>query len=114
MRTAHLDGWSFAALAREQGVSRGAVRTAVVDLMPEHTAADHETTPPPEPPATLDLSGKAAGFLRAAEPDDAERAALGIRRPSACPCPWRAHPLRAHQGAAAKALRALRVRDEGG
>ncbi|MGG7569024.1 helix-turn-helix domain-containing protein [Streptomyces sirii] len=58
MRTAYLDGRSIAALAREHGVSRGAVRTAVADLMPEHTAADHEDTPALGLPVTLDMPGK--------------------------------------------------------
>ncbi|MFF8314551.1 serine integrase family protein [Streptomyces lydicus] len=42
VRTAYLEGRSIAALARDHGVSRGAIRTAVADLMPEHTAADGE------------------------------------------------------------------------
>ncbi|MGW8396241.1 recombinase family protein [Streptomyces lydicus] len=42
VRTAYLEGRSIAALARDHGVSRGAIRTVVADLMPEHTAADGE------------------------------------------------------------------------
>ncbi|MFF8374308.1 hypothetical protein ACF05W_36690 [Streptomyces lydicus] len=42
VRTAYLEGRSIAALARDHGVSHGAIRTAVADLMPEHTAADGE------------------------------------------------------------------------
>jgi transposase-like protein len=76
VRTAYLDGRTIAALAREHGVSRGAIRTAVADLMPEHTVAGHEDTPVPEVPVTLDMPGKVADFLRTAELDDAERAAL--------------------------------------
>jgi DNA invertase Pin-like site-specific DNA recombinase len=76
VRTAYLDGRSIAALAREHGVSRGAIRTAVADLMPEHTAASNEDTPAPELPVTLDMPGKVADFLRTAELDDAERVAL--------------------------------------
>ncbi|MFE5819949.1 resolvase [Streptomyces sp. NPDC056479] len=57
------------------GVSRGAIRTAVADLMPEHTAG-HEDAPAPELPVTLDMPGKVAEFLRAAELKPAERAAL--------------------------------------
>ncbi|MCX5182989.1 resolvase [Streptomyces sp. NBC_00268] len=75
MRTAYLEGRSIAALARGHGVSRGAIRTAVTDLLPEHTAAD-PGAPAPEPPVTLDMLGKVADFLRAAELDDVERAAL--------------------------------------
>ncbi|MEV0226253.1 hypothetical protein [Streptomyces sp. NPDC050704] len=75
VRAAYLVGQTIAALAREHGVSRGAVRTAVTDLMPEHAAADEGTTAP-ELPVSLDMPGKLAGFLRATELDDAERAAL--------------------------------------
>ncbi|MFI9723798.1 recombinase family protein [Streptomyces sp. NPDC052396] len=74
VRTAYLEGQSIAALAREHNVSRGAVRTAVADLLAEH-AAD-EVAPAPELLVTLDMPGKVADFLRAAELDDAERAAL--------------------------------------
>ncbi|MBL1093448.1 resolvase [Streptomyces sp. 9-7] len=76
MRTGYLDGRSIAALAREHGVSRGAIRTAVTDLMPEHTAAAHDDTPAPELPVALDMPGKVADFLRAADLEPAERAAL--------------------------------------
>jgi transposase-like protein len=77
VRTAYLGGRSIASLAREHGVSRGAVRTAVADLMPDHTAAaGHEDTPAPELPVTLDMPGKVADFLRTAELTNAERAAL--------------------------------------
>lgn len=40
VRTACLAGRSIAALAREHGVSRGAIRTVIADPMPEHTEAD--------------------------------------------------------------------------
>ncbi|WP_338899902.1 recombinase family protein [Streptomyces sp. TG1A-60] len=76
VRTAYLEGRSIAALAREHGVSRGAIRTVVADLMPEHTAAGHEDAPAPELAVTLDMPGKVADFLRAADLDPAERAAL--------------------------------------
>ncbi|TKA02940.1 recombinase family protein [Actinacidiphila oryziradicis] len=76
VRNAYLDGRSIAALAREHGVSRGAIRTAVADLMPEHTEADHENASAMELPVTLDMPGKVADFLRAAELEPAERAAL--------------------------------------
>lgn len=45
MRTAYLEGRSIAARARDYGVSRGAIRTAVAGLMPDHTAIDQENTP---------------------------------------------------------------------
>lgn len=70
-----LEGRSIAALARDHGVSRGAIRTAVADLMPEHTATE-EDVPAPEPPVTLDMPSKAADFFRAAALEPAERAAL--------------------------------------
>ncbi|WP_284050332.1 recombinase family protein [Streptomyces sp. MCA2] len=46
VRAAYLDGQSIASLAREHDVSRGAIRTAVADLMPEHTAV-HQDVPAP-------------------------------------------------------------------
>ncbi|MFI6494904.1 recombinase family protein [Streptomyces sp. NPDC050564] len=75
VRAAYLEGRSIAALARDHGVSRGAIRTAVADLMPDHAAIE-EDVPAPELPITLDMPGKVADFLRAAELDDVERAAL--------------------------------------
>lgn len=57
--------------AREHGISRGAVRTAVVDLMPDRSAAGHQATSAmgsrhPRSP------GKFAELLRVTELDDAE------------------------------------------
>ncbi|MGY0067135.1 recombinase family protein [Streptomyces sp. QTS137] len=75
VRTAYLEGRSIAALARDHTVSRGAIRTAVADLMPDHTAIE-EDIPAPELPVTLDMPGKVADFLRSAELEPAERAAL--------------------------------------
>lgn len=75
VRTAYLEGRSIAALARDHNVSRGAIRTAVADLLPEHTAADQDVRAP-ELPVTLDMPGKVADFLRAAELEPAERAVL--------------------------------------
>jgi transposase-like protein len=75
VRAAYLEGQSIAALARDHHVSRGAIRTAVADLLPEHTAS-HEDTPAPELPVTLDMPGKVADFLRTAELEPAERDAL--------------------------------------
>ncbi|MGW2936125.1 recombinase family protein [Streptomyces sp. NPDC001156] len=46
VRTAYLEGRSIAALAREHGVSRGAIRTAVADLMPDHTAIEEDAPRP--------------------------------------------------------------------
>ncbi|MFF8618622.1 hypothetical protein [Streptomyces sp. NPDC015350] len=40
VRASYREGRSIAALAREHSVSRGAIRTAVTDLLPECTAAD--------------------------------------------------------------------------
>ncbi|KJY41965.1 hypothetical protein VR41_10010 [Streptomyces sp. NRRL B-1568] len=74
VRTAYLEGRSIAALARDHGVSRGAIRTAVADLLPDHTATEEAAAP--ELPVTLDMPGKVADFLRTAELEPAERAAL--------------------------------------
>jgi len=49
---------------------------AVADLLPEHTDASHEDAPAPELPVVLDVPGKVADFLRAAELEPAERTAL--------------------------------------
>ncbi|MFF4757989.1 resolvase [Streptomyces sp. NPDC001292] len=76
VRTAYLEGRSIAALAREHRVSRGAIRTAVADLMPDHTTIEQEDVPAPELPVTLDMPGKVADFLRTTELEPAERAAL--------------------------------------
>ncbi|MGW1271740.1 resolvase [Streptomyces sp. NPDC002491] len=43
MHAGHLGGQSIAGLARDHHVSRGATRTAVADLVPEHTD-DHQDT----------------------------------------------------------------------
>ncbi|MCX4462381.1 recombinase family protein [Streptomyces sp. NBC_01728] len=75
VRTAYLEGHSIAALARDHGVSRGAIRTAVADLLPDRTASE-EDAPAPEPPVTLDMPGKIADYLRTTELEPAERAAL--------------------------------------
>jgi DNA invertase Pin-like site-specific DNA recombinase len=63
VRTAYLESRSIAALARDHHVSRGAIRTAVAGLLPDHTAIE-EDSQAPELPVTLDMSGKAADFLR--------------------------------------------------
>ncbi|MER8161888.1 recombinase family protein [Streptomyces sp. NPDC094472] len=75
VRTAYLEGRSIAALARDHDVSRGAIRTAVADLLPEYTAAD-PGTPAPELPVVLDMPGKVADFLRSAHLEPVERAVL--------------------------------------
>ncbi|MEU5688285.1 hypothetical protein [Streptomyces venezuelae] len=76
VRIAYLEGRSIATLAREHDVSRGAIRTAVADLLPEYTTDSQENVPASELPVTLDMPGKVADFLRAAELEPAERAAL--------------------------------------
>ncbi|MEU0114059.1 recombinase family protein [Streptomyces bobili] len=75
VRTAYLEGRSIAALARDHDVSRGAIRTAVADLLPEYTAAAPDA-PTPELPVALDMPGKVADFLRRAGLSPDERAAL--------------------------------------
>ncbi|MET7980811.1 hypothetical protein ABZW44_49320, partial [Streptomyces mirabilis] len=76
MRTAYLEGRSIAALAREHGAIRTAIADLMLDLMPDHTAIEQEDVPAPELPVTLDMPGKVADFLRAAELEPVERAAL--------------------------------------
>ncbi|MFI1482834.1 recombinase family protein [Streptomyces sp. NPDC020747] len=75
VRTAYLENRSIAALAHDHGVSRGAIRTAVADLLPDHTAVEKDA-PAPELPVTLDMPGEVADFLHAADLEPAERAAL--------------------------------------
>ncbi|MFH0179158.1 hypothetical protein [Streptomyces cacaoi] len=75
VHTAYLEGHSIAALDRDHDVSRGAIRTAVADLLPEYTAVD-PGAPAPELAVALDMPGKVADFLRAAELEPAERATL--------------------------------------
>lgn len=62
-----LKGRSIAALAREHGVSRGAIRTAIADLMPDHAPIE-EDVPAPELPVTLDMPGSAAAVRAAPWP----------------------------------------------
>ncbi|MDX3073981.1 hypothetical protein [Streptomyces sp. MI02-7b] len=75
VRVAYLEGRSIAALDRDYGVSRGAIRTAVADLVTDRTAIEGDA-PAPELPVTLGMPGKVADFLRTAELEPAERAAL--------------------------------------
>ncbi|MFC8264065.1 recombinase family protein, partial [Streptomyces sp. NPDC057291] len=75
VRAGYLGGQSIAGLARDHRVSRGAIRTAVADLMPEHTVVDQDA-PAPELPVVLDMPGKVADFLRTTELRTAEHAAL--------------------------------------
>ncbi|MFJ7497368.1 hypothetical protein ACIQZB_40870 [Streptomyces sp. NPDC097727] len=88
VRTAYLDGRSIAAPARDHEVSRGTIRTAVADLMPDHTVIEREDVPAPEPPVILDMPGKVADFLRAADLEPAKCAALDqgvtVRRGEGC------------------------------
>ncbi|MFE9391349.1 hypothetical protein [Streptomyces sp. NPDC006784] len=78
VRTAYLEGQSIAALARDHVVSRGAIRTAVADLLPDHAVVEDDS-PAPGLPVTLDLPGKVADFLRACELAPAEQEALDQR-----------------------------------
>ncbi|WP_431954646.1 hypothetical protein [Actinacidiphila sp. bgisy167] len=63
VRTAYLEGRSIAALAREHDVSRGDIRTAVADLLPEYTAVDQDA-PAPELPVLLDQHGTPSRHMR--------------------------------------------------
>ncbi|MEW1912948.1 hypothetical protein AB0442_31715 [Kitasatospora sp. NPDC085895] len=82
VRAAYLGGQSIAALAREHHVSRGAIRTAVADLLPEHTVVDPgapapartpgpgkaEAGRPPPPRARLLTAAPAASTRTASTP----------------------------------------------
>ncbi|MEV5567000.1 recombinase family protein [Streptomyces sp. NPDC052196] len=75
VRAAFPEGRSIAALTRDHVVSRGAIRTAVADLLPDHAVIE-EDAPAPELPVTLDMPGKVADFLHTTELEPAEGAAL--------------------------------------
>ncbi|WP_329182726.1 hypothetical protein [Actinacidiphila glaucinigra] len=53
VRTAYLEGRSIAALARAHGVSRGAIRTAVAGLLPDHAVTEEDVAVPELPPHPL-------------------------------------------------------------
>ncbi|WP_233359326.1 hypothetical protein [Streptomyces sp. GMY02] len=74
VRTGYLEGRAIIALARDHDINRGAIRTAVAGLLPEHVA--DEVAPAPNLLITLDMPGKVADFRRTAELDDAEQTAL--------------------------------------
>lgn len=76
VRVAYSGGASIAALARRHHVSRGAIRAATADLLPDHTAPGGQDVPAPEAPVALDMPGKVAGFLRTLNLSADERAAL--------------------------------------
>jgi transposase-like protein len=88
VRAAYLEGRSIASLARDHGVSRGAIRTAVADLLPGHTATA-EDVPAPELPVTLDMPGKIADFLRSAVEASSEEVDLFSHGASPTPSPGR-------------------------
>lgn len=74
VRRAYRDGTSIAALARQHGVSRGAIRTAVADLLPDQPAA--EAVPQPRT-VKVEMPGKIARNLRDHDSlGEAERHAL--------------------------------------
>ncbi|MEV6130542.1 resolvase [Streptomyces violaceusniger] len=80
MRTAYLESApSPPSPSPATTVGRDAIRTAVADLMPDpdHTATEQEDIPALELPVTLDMPGKVADFLRAADLEPAEHATLG-------------------------------------
>nr|WP_226535697.1 helix-turn-helix domain-containing protein [Streptomyces daghestanicus] len=72
VRTVYLESRSIAALARDHHVSRGAIRTAPADLLPEHTAIE-EDAPAPELPVTLDTPGKVADIPLSWSPPSGSR-----------------------------------------
>ncbi|MFE1550901.1 hypothetical protein [Streptomyces sp. NPDC058718] len=63
--------------------SRGAIRTAVADLLPEHVAAA-EPVPAPELRVTLDMPGKVADFLRTTESSPPSGRPCGAARATPC------------------------------
>jgi transposase-like protein len=57
------DGTSIAALAREHGVSRGAIRTAVADLLPDQPERPVATTLTAAQAVLVEIPGKIARYL---------------------------------------------------
>ncbi|WP_433259163.1 hypothetical protein ACQPYK_23780 [Streptosporangium sp. CA-135522] len=78
VRAAYLENRTIAALTRDHTVSRGAIRTAVADLLPNRTATE-EDAPAPEPAVTLDMPGKVTDFLRTAELEPADPSSVASR-----------------------------------
>jgi DNA invertase Pin-like site-specific DNA recombinase len=75
VRQAYRIGTSIAALARAHGVSRGAIRTAVADLLPGHPEKPTATTEPET--VIVEMPGKIARHLHGRDDlDDAQRQAL--------------------------------------
>jgi DNA invertase Pin-like site-specific DNA recombinase len=74
VREAYLSGASIASLARERGVSRGAIRTAVADLMPGRTEAEQQDAAPEV--LTLEIPGVIAEYLADVDLSPEMRAAL--------------------------------------
>jgi hypothetical protein len=58
VRAAYLGGQYIAGLARERRVSRGAIRTAVADLLPKHTAGTTDIPAPELPVDHPELSSR--------------------------------------------------------
>ncbi|MBV9160264.1 MAG: recombinase family protein [Pseudonocardiales bacterium] len=75
VRQAYRTGTSIAALAREHGVSRGAIRTAVADLLPNQPEKPTATTEPKT--VIVEMPGKIARYLHGRDDlDEAQRHAL--------------------------------------
>ncbi|MGK5448845.1 hypothetical protein ACSNOE_15600, partial [Streptomyces radiopugnans] len=90
VRAAYLEGRSIAALARDHGVSRGAIRTAVADLLPDQAAIE-ENSPVPELPVTSTC--RARSPTSSAAPNWTRRA--GRARPGGDRTTWAGlHPAR--------------------
>lgn len=75
LRTRYIAGDTIAGLARAYNVSRGAVRTALGELLSQRAPSPRAPSAP-EQPVTLSVPGKIADLLRGAELSTAERAAL--------------------------------------
>ncbi|MFG3417996.1 recombinase family protein [Micromonospora sp. NPDC048063] len=75
IRHGYRGGASIAALAREHGVSRGAIRTAIADLLPNQPGPAATTTT--AQPVRVEVPGKVAGHLAdRTDLGEAERHAL--------------------------------------
>lgn len=74
VREAYRSGASIASLARRYGVSRGAIRTAVADLLPGRAEAEQQGAAPEV--LTLEIPGVIADYLATVDLSPEMRAAL--------------------------------------
>ncbi|MET8992558.1 hypothetical protein ABZW49_44535 [Nonomuraea wenchangensis] len=102
VRTAYLEGCSIAALARDHGVSRGAIRTAVANLLPDHTASEKDApTRSCRSPLTCRARSPTTSAPPSLSPPSAPRSTGGRPYGAARATPWASAPYTASSSPAA-------------